>query len=83
MAAASAYGAATALLPFLVMYPSWGIGAFGYGAARPPAWRGSCSSATRSSAPASGCGRRCCAERHAVLTARAATRLAVLTRRPT
>lgn len=28
MAAASAYGVATALLPFLVMYPSWGIGVF-------------------------------------------------------
>lgn len=27
--AASAYGAATALLPLLVMYPSWGIGVFG------------------------------------------------------
>ena len=27
--AASAYGAATALLPFLVMYPSWGLGPFG------------------------------------------------------
>ena len=29
VAAASAYGAATALLPLLVMYPSWGIGVFG------------------------------------------------------
>ena len=28
MAAASAYGVATALLPFLIMYPSWGIGVF-------------------------------------------------------
>jgi len=27
--AASAYGAATALLPLIVMYPSWGIGLFG------------------------------------------------------
>ena len=26
---ATAYGAGTALLPFLVMYPSWGYGAFG------------------------------------------------------
>jgi len=26
---ASAFGAATALLPFLVMYPAWGYGAFG------------------------------------------------------
>jgi hypothetical protein len=26
---ATAYGAATSLLPFLVMYPSWGYGAFG------------------------------------------------------
>lgn len=26
--AAAAYGAATALLPLLVMYPSWGLGAF-------------------------------------------------------
>jgi Protein of unknown function (DUF2938) len=29
VAGATAYGAATALLPWLVMYPSWGIGAFG------------------------------------------------------
>jgi hypothetical protein len=29
VAAASVYGAATALLPLLVMYPSWGIGVFG------------------------------------------------------
>ncbi len=29
VAAASAYGAATALLPLVVMYPSWGIGLFG------------------------------------------------------
>jgi hypothetical protein len=29
VAAASVYGAATALLPFLVMYPSWGLGPFG------------------------------------------------------
>jgi len=29
MAAASAYGVATGLLPFLIMYPSWGIGVFG------------------------------------------------------
>jgi hypothetical protein len=28
VAAASAYGVATALLPFLIMYPSWGIGVF-------------------------------------------------------
>jgi hypothetical protein len=28
LAAASAYGAATALLPLLVMYPSWGLGPF-------------------------------------------------------
>ena len=30
MAAASAYGAATSLLPLLLMYPCWGIGVFGY-----------------------------------------------------